>query len=171
MYCIEQGGTSDGLCADETHAHLLQILCHRHSKLGPLTEPDKKELIFRIGNLQKLASSSTDFRILFRMLLLASRRKPTESGASSLLKCVILCSTPSSKSRNSSFFKPVTDAPSGVVTWTGIMTSGTSTRRSARGSPAEAATGLARARGFFERLAGATALDRPSSAATPRVRK
>src|SRR5579859_7873319 len=57
MYCIEQGGASDRLCADETHAHLLQILCQPYSELGPLTEPDQKELIFRIGNVQEFASS------------------------------------------------------------------------------------------------------------------
>jgi hypothetical protein len=75
MYCIEEGSTSDGLCADESHAHLLQILCQRHSKLGPLTEPDKKEVIFRIGTFRNSPAASTDFQILFRMLLLPTSRK------------------------------------------------------------------------------------------------
>ena len=68
-----------------------------------------------------------------RMLPLVSSSRPMETGASTFVKCVILCSTPSSNSRKFSLVKLVTEAPSGVVTLTGIRTSGTSTRRSARG--------------------------------------
>src|SRR5438552_10021019 len=62
------------------------------------------------------------------MLPLVSNSIPTESGASSLAKAEIVCSTPSSNSRKFSLLKVVTVAPNAVVTWVGTSTNEASTR-------------------------------------------
>src|SRR6266576_2623864 len=62
------------------------------------------------------------------MLRLASKTTPRETGASSELKYLSCCSTPSSNNRNASFGRPENDAPNGSVTVTGISVNLTFTR-------------------------------------------
>src|SRR5437879_13729788 len=62
------------------------------------------------------------------MLRLASKTTPSETGASSELKYLSCCSTPSSNNRNASFGRPENDAPNGSVTVTGISVNLTFTR-------------------------------------------
>ena len=65
---------------------------------------------------KKAAAAWETFSILFRMLPLASRSKPTETGASSAAKAESVCSIPSSDNRKLSIVKPVIGVPMGFVT-------------------------------------------------------
>src|SRR6266478_4177491 len=97
------------------------------------------------------------------MLRLASKTTPSETGASSELKYLSCCSTPSSNNRNDSRGSPENDAPNGSVTVTGISVNLTFTRIAGCGEAGgrEALRGVIRTRG-----ASATAL---SAAAAGRM--
>ena len=133
MNGVQKRGAAEGASVGDAPGDQIEIGGEGDGELGRSLNSTRKNSSSELAVLKNVAAASAGFMILVFMLPLVSKTRPMETGASSLEKCVIFCSTPSSKISKLLRARLVTVVPSAVVTCTGMSARAESTRSRASG--------------------------------------